>query len=91
MYSFLSHLTVLFLKLVLVFLTLVKLVVIDVVHEIVFVIWIFEIMYENRINSSICACAHVHVHTDTGVCWLLSPYLAYFVLKSNYSDAESIC
>ena len=35
-----------------------------------------------------CACAYVHVHTHTGMCWLLSQCLAYFILKSNYTDAN---
>jgi hypothetical protein len=44
-----------------------------------------------KIELNVYVCVHVHVHTHTGMCWLLSPYLAYFVLNSNYTDAESIC
>jgi len=44
-----------------------------------------------RAHARVCVHAHVHVRIHTGICWLLSMYRAYFVLKGNYTDAESIC
>jgi hypothetical protein len=83
MYSFLSYLMLLFLNLVLVFLTLVMLVngYCLMVDEIMLIIWIFKIMSKNRINLYVCVCACMPIQA-CDVCCLHILHIPYLPIIS---------